>query len=401
MIPALNAQPSKSPDLQSKKFGIPLLSWGAVYGLFWCYRSFFSVVGEVVIMRLTPISDTRTYQSSDLISSFVDIGSTGYGGTLGFQALATGLTQLIGGVFGAIFFHNAILSNIGFQTIGFIGLVAMLRALEPKERALFLPLLMLPSVTVWTSIASKEALLTFMLGIICAHIINIYKNKDKIRWYHWFSLLLLYAFKPHFLISVMYVLLITYTAKYFRQKATVAIVALISSLMMLYFFRDEYSELANWTNTVLAAMGGESGRPALLVEEYDVFYKAPYGMFISFFGPTLGEVDKVLQVFTFIESSAIIAVFLGLIIRGLWFLPIYSVIVSFGVIFWIIFLNYPLGATNAGTAIRYRSGYILLIFLAFIFLGSRSHYVDWTQGLKQRLSPLRQALFRMGLLKIP
>ena len=89
-------------------------------------------------MRLTPISDTRTYQSSDLISSFVDIGSTGYGGTLGFQALATGLTQLIGGVFGAIFFHNAILSNIGFQTIGFIGLVAMLRALEPKERALFL-----------------------------------------------------------------------------------------------------------------------------------------------------------------------------------------------------------------------------------------------------------------------
>jgi hypothetical protein len=397
----LKAQPVKGLNTRDTKIRIPLLTWGAVYFLFWCYRSVFSVIGEVVIMRLTPISDTRTYQASDLITSLVDIGSTSTSGSLGFQALATVITQIVGGVFGSLFFYNSILINIGFQTIGFIGLLAMLRALTPKERSLFLPLLMLPSVTVWTSIASKEALLTFMMGIICAHIIDIYKNQDKIRWYHFGSLALLYIFKPHYLISVMYVLSITYIAKYFRQKATVSIVALISSLGMLYLFRIEYSEMANWTNSALAAMGGGSGRPALLVEEYDVFYKAPYGMFISFIGPTLGEIKKILQLFTFIESMIIVSVFAGLIIRGLWFLPIYNVILSLSTIFWIIFLNYPLGLTNAGTAIRYRSGYILLIFLAFTFLASRSHYVDWTRGLQMRLAPLRQTMIRKGFIKDP
>lgn len=352
-------------------------------------------------MRLTPLSDTASYQASTLVASIIEIGSIGAGGTLGFQSFATVMTQIVGGLFGALFFHNSILINIGYQTIGFIGLLAMLRALAPRERSLFLPLLMLPSVTVWTSIASKEALLTFMMGIICAHTIKIYKNQDRIRWYHWICLVLLYAFKPHYLISVMFVLSITYTAKYFRQKATVAIVALIGSFGMLYLFRNEFSELANWTNSAVASMGGDSGRPAMLVEEYDVFYKAPYGMFISFFGPTLGEVNKILQLFTFIESSVIISVFVGLIIRGLSFLPIYNVILSLGAIFWIIFLNYPLGATNAGTAIRYRSGYILLVFLAFSFLGSRSHYVDWTRGLQRRLAPLRQNMIKKGLIKDP
>jgi hypothetical protein len=386
---------------KKKSIGTPLLTWGTVYFLFWSYRSVFSVIGEVVIMRLTPISDTRSYQAAELFSSIREIGRVGVEASLGLQALATGLTRFMGAFFGTLFLHNSILINIGFQTIGFIGLLAMLRALEPRERSLFLPLLMLPSVTVWTSIASKEALLTFMMGILCAHIIKIYKNQDKIRWYHWLCLALLYAFKPHFFIPVMFVLSISYTAKYFRQKATVAIVALIGSLGMMFLFRNEFSELANWTNAALSAMGGDSGRPVLLVEEYDVFYKAPYGMFLSFFGPTFGEVKKILQWFTFVESSLIVGVFVVLVIRGLKFLPIYNIIVSFGAIFWIIFLNYPLGATNAGTAIRYRSGYILLVFLAFTFLASRSHYVNWTQGLRQRLAPLRETMIRNGIIKNP
>lgn len=106
------------------------------------------------------------------------------------------------------------------------------------------------------------------------------------------SLVLLYMFKLYYLISVMYVLSITYAVKYIRQKATVAIVALIGSFAMLYLFRNEFSELANWTNSALAAMGGDSGRPALLVEEYDVFYKALYGMFISFSAPLWVKLRK-------------------------------------------------------------------------------------------------------------
>jgi len=401
LIIELQAQPLKGQHKYGSIFAIPALTWGAVYFLLWCYRSVFSVIGEVVLMRLTPISDTRAYQAAELFTSLKGLENIGTGGNLGLQALATGLTELIGGLFGFVFLHNAILVNIGFQTIGFIGLVAMLRALTPRERIVLLSLLMLPSVTVWTSIASKEALLTFMLGIICAHIINIYTNKDKIRWYFWLCLFLLYAYKPHYFVPAIFVLCITYAAKYFRQKATVAMLVLIGSFALLFLFRDQISELANWTNFALSSMGGDSGRPQMLIDEYDVFYKAPYGMFISFFGPTFGEIKKLLHVLTFIESSVIIAVFIGLVIRGLWVLPIYNVVLGFGTVFWILFLSYPLGATNAGTAIRYRSGYILLIFLAIIFLSSRPLYVDWKKGLQSRLTPMREFLISKGWVKEP
>ena len=162
--------------------------------MFWCYRSVFSVIGEVVIMRLTPISDTRSYQAANLFDSILEFGFTPFSGDHpGFQAGATQATAAIGGLFSGLFFGNAILINIGFQTIGFIGLLALLRAFAPKERSFFLLLFMLPSMTVWTSIATKEALLTCMLGIICAHVIDIYKNRDRIRWYHLFSLFLIPA----------------------------------------------------------------------------------------------------------------------------------------------------------------------------------------------------------------
>jgi hypothetical protein len=397
----LNTKRPTSPWSIFRGFQLPLLTWGAVYFLFWCYRSLFSVLDELVIMRLTPVSDTRSYQSNDIITAIGIVGESGSVGTLGMQALATELTKAVGGVFGTLFFSNPILINIGFQSIGFLGMLAMLRALGPKERTIVLPILMLPSLSVWSSMASKEALLTFMVGIICAHIIDMYNNRDKLRWFHFGCIFLLYAFKPHYLAAIFFILSVTYAAKYCRQKATVAILALMGSFALLFLFRDQVSELANWVNFALTAMGGDSVRPGLLVEEYDVFYKAPYGMFLSFFGPTLGEITKILHIFTFIESSIIVGVFMVLLIRGLPYLPVYNIVVSFGTVFWIIFLNYPLGASNAGTAIRYRTGYILLVILAFAFLIPRSQYVNWTRGLPRKLAPLRRTLVRKGWIKEP
>ena len=163
--------------------------------------------------------------------------------------------------------------------------------------------------------------------------------------------------------------------------------ALIFSFLLLFIFRKEVSELANWIDFALTAMGGDSVRPRSLIEEYDVFLKAPYGMYLSFFGPTLGEIKKIVHVFTFIESSLIAGIFFIYIVRGLPSLPIYNVILSFGTVFWIVFLNYPLGATNAGTGIRYRTGYILIVILAIVFILQRPQYVTWVRGLRQRLIP--------------
>jgi len=391
----------KSFNNLHRSFRIPLLTWGTVYFLFWAYRCIFSVIGEVVVMRLTPISDTRSYQAADLLTAVGSVTNAGIAktGTLGLQALATALTKTVGGVLGTLFFYDPIMINIGFQSIAFIGLLAMLRALEPGQRKIFLPILMLPSLTVWSSIASKEALLVFMTGVLCAHIINIYNNKDKIRWYHFIILIALYAYKPHYLITVLFILSITYTSKYFRQKATIAMLGLIFSFFVLFLVRKEFGEFAVWIDFALTSMGGGSVRPRLLLNEYDVFIKAPYGMYLSFFGPTLGEISKIVHVFTFVESSIIGGVFIVIILRRLPSIPMYNAILSFGTVFWIIFLNYPLGATNPGTAIRYRTGYILLVILAIVFLLERTQFMTWKRGLRLRLAPLRDVRRSKGRLK--
>ena len=54
-------------------------------------------------------------------------------------------------------------------------------------------------------------------------------------------------------------------------------------------------------------------------------------------------------------------------------------IVSFFTLLWILLATYPLGLANPGTAVRYRTDYIMLVYLAAIVLVSRPTYVHWRQ----------------------
>jgi hypothetical protein len=163
------------------------------------------------------------------------------------------------------------------------------------------------------------------------------------------------------------------------------VVALLASFAMLYIFRDIVDEFTTWVDFALAAMGGRSGRPQLLLEKYDVFYLAPYGIYLAFMGPTFQEMSiGVLHVFTFFESLIIVVILTLFMVRRLPDRPVFNLILSFGGLFWILFANYPLGLSNPGTAIRYRTGYILIVFLCAVTLQSRPLYADWVKGWRQR-----------------
>lgn len=69
-----------------------------------------------------------------------------------------------------------------------------------------------------------------------------------------------------------------------------------------------------------------------------------------------------------------------LVVRGLRTLPVYSLIMAATTTFWILFANYPLGIMNAGTAIRYRTGYLILIFVVAALLLSRETFIRWSAG---------------------
>ena len=107
----------------------------------------------------------------------------------------------------------------------------------------------------------------------------------------------------------------------------------------------------------------------------------PLGFAMALIGPTLEEtLSSPLHLFAFVESIFLIVVVFYYVFARLPSLPIYNVITGLFFTFWVLFPNYPFGVMNPGSAIRYRSGWIVLFFIATAVLQSRSLYESWLRS---------------------
>ena len=352
-------------------------SWGVFYLLFWFYRSAFSVVSQLVVARLTSLGDSERYQAAVFTILNSDVNSFSFLSTN--RVIGTLLVETIGAVFFLLSDGNQFAINIGFQTIGFVGIVILLRSVEGKTRVWLAVLLLLPSFNVWSSVAGKEAIVVFALGIVCALIIDLYRGRARFRWIYIPAFFLIFLLKDHYLPALVFMIVGTIIAKRVRQRTFLVLVGGTLSLTPLFVFRQKIDELA--FDMIPNFLGLGSSREAFWVEQYDVFWKAPGGMFQNFFGPTLAETSLgVLQLFSFVESTVIIGILLVFGLRHLPRLPAYMVFMSGFTIFWVLFTAYPFGIMNPGSAIRYRTGYEMLVFVAIIFLLSRETFVGWRGG---------------------
>lgn len=284
--------------------------------------------------------------------------------------------ETIGAVFFLLSGGNQFAINIGFQTIGFVGIVVLLRSVEARTRVWLAALLLLPSFNIWSSVAGKEAVVVLALGVISALIINLYQGRARFRWFYVPAFLTIFILKDQYLPAILFMIVGTMIARHVRQRTFLVLLAGTLSLTPLYLFRQEIDDLA--FGMIPHFLGLGSSREAFWVEQNDVFWRAPVGMFQSFFGPTLAETSLgVLQVFSFVESTVIIGILLVFALRHLPRLPAYMVFMSGFTIFWILFATYPFGIMNPGSAVRYRTGYEMLVFVAIIFLLSRETFVGW------------------------
>jgi hypothetical protein len=119
---------------------------------------------------------------------------------------------------------------------------------------------------------------------------------------------------------------------------------------------------------------GSTRENTIWVNDFDVFWNAPYGMLISFFGPTINEaLSKPTHLFAFLESLFIVLVFfygllkLTLISINTGRLNVYYLGVFLTAMLWILFVHYPFGALNPGSAIRYREGFYAFLVILFYF----------------------------------
>jgi len=353
------------------------ITWGVFFVFLFVYRSAYSVLGQVVVMRFTPISDTLLYQQGifeqkALWANF-GIEALGYGDTI----LATGVTAFIGGTLNTLFFGEPVLINIGFQSITFVGLVYLISSIRVPDRYYVAALVLLPSFTLWTSIASKEAIVASALSIASGYIIKFYYREGKIKLIHIISAGILYVFKFHYLAALGFFFAAAVIGRYIKQRAFSALVVGLLSLVGLYAMRDRVNQMAEFVQwSILSGPTGRSTRvESFFIEQYDVFAKAPIGLFQAYFGPTIEELTKSpLHVLSFVESTILTGVLAYLLAKRLRLLPIYNLIVGSFVLFWIIFANYPQGIVNPGSAIRYRSGWIILVIVVITTFMSREMY---------------------------
>lgn len=288
-------------------------------------------------------------------------------------------------------FLGPVLVHVPFILMSFFGIYYAVTRLHLKNKQLFYLLLLLsfPSFGIWTSIASKEAVGVFFLGIILGYIIDVIKrNPNKNYILVTLAFYLCAIFKPQYLIGFTALLNFVFLSRKFSLKGTGKLVLLglffASSFFVLYLFRDQINELSFILPAHFSLDAGSTRENTIWVNNFDVFLNAPYGMFIGFFGPTVSEaLSKPTHLLAFLESSIILGVFLYALIKLSLItvktgkLNVFYLGVFITATLWILFVHYPFGALNPGSAIRYRENFYAFLVILFYF-----SYIEVQRGYK-------------------
>jgi hypothetical protein len=359
-----------------------VITWNLFFVVLYLYRSTFSVLGDYV-MQFTSIGDTESFQNSEInaiAEKYVDQNPLGALTSLKSFETSTYLTDWVGAQFHAMFGGSTILINVGYQTIAFVGIIYLLLSVPPSARKVLAALLMLPSFTFWTSIASKESIVSSCVAIITGYLVRQYYRNTSLSLIHLLAGMVLYIYKPHYLIAFSYAWAAKNVGGYVRQRALAAYIGFLLSLVGLVLFSEEIVDLSfhvQWSFETVADVRSTRLEP-FFIDKYDVFWKFPEGFYLAFVGPTIDEISKTpLHIITFIESMVLLAAIALAILRRIKKIPVYSFIVGIGTTFWLLFPNYPFGVMNPGSAIRYRSGWIILLFVTITVLMSREMFLAW------------------------
>jgi hypothetical protein len=344
------------------------ISLSIVFVALYVYRSAVSIFAQIVVSKLTKLGDAGEYQKGNY--------SEIYTGQIFDSTL---VTRFVGYIVNTSGFTGPFFVNIIFQTIAFFGIFLLVRSVSGVYRYIFLIFFATPSFTLWSSIAGKEAIVILLVCLVLRALVKIQNGEAKIATSGLISLAALWIFKPSYFPGLLFLICIVVISSGVRQRASVSMIAALFVAALLLTFRDtidaySFSILPHFQGV------GLSTREAYWNDPYDVFFKAPYGMFQAFFGPTVSEASRsALHMFSFVESLLILFGMSVIILVRLPTMPVYSFLTSISGIFLILFVNYPFGIMNPGSAIRYRTGYLPIILFIIIIMMSKYWYVKWFQ----------------------
>lgn len=342
---------------------------------FWFYyfiiRLFYLVFAVTVYAKLTTLGDTELYLNAPL-GSLSDFS---------FLLNSTKMMSAIGGVFG-IFGGSNVMTNLPFTILSFF----MVKWVIDKHHfrryinnKLLLLILSLPNFCIWTDVCSKETVGLVFSAILGSLILDFLNGNYTIKKKHLFAIYLCLVFKPQYLAFIIQGLLVIYIMNRFCRTVTRKFIfgslVVLCNLLLLYLVRDVINEYADIMYAHFDVSIAKSTRDNLWLKDNDFFYEAPRGMFVAFFGPTVSEMMHTpTHLIAGIESCILLMLFL--ILGSHFFYRLvyqYKLNVTiffsyFIIITGIALLHYPFGIFNPGSAIRYRTNFLFLFILLFLYL---------------------------------
>lgn len=351
-----------------------------VWFLFYLSKVFYMFFAVYVYGQLTTLGDTGRYlNATPEFSKAVLISSTSF-------------MTFLGGVIGIVT-GGTILTHLVFLTAAFYGIYYPLRRIDLTQKQLVAVLLIfsLPSFASWTSVIGKESVAVFFMGIILGYVIDLMNGHARFtKPIELFAMYLMAVFKPQYAIAVGHAILIPLLRLRFRRwpgwVLFFFLCMVVVDISLLYYYRDIIDALSIGMVPHFSTEAGSTRTNTIWVEQYDVFYNAPYGMMIGFLGPTVMEGwEKPLQGIVLIESLVVVSFISALlvmaifpkIIHGKLNVLMFSMVLS--VFFWILFVHYPFGALNPGSAIRYRSNFyhVFVILSMFFWVKTKNRFVSF------------------------
>lgn len=344
------------------------------YPRFWiayfCVRIFYLLFDVFVYGRISTLGDTARYLSGG--SAFQN------GGLSLFNS--TSVMDIIGLILGRISLGNELIANLPFTLMSFCCVYWTITKTEMYRyinKIVLFVLISLPNFCIWTSILSKESVGLIFSAIFSVLFINFLNKKFKIRLRDYFAAYLCIVFKPQYFPFIFGSLLFIYLCSKLRTpeaKGLLSIFITILAIAVLWIAQPLIDVLALQMYAHFD-FAGTSTRPNIFVNEGDFMHYAPYGMLQSFVGPTFSEmIGSPLNFIAGLEGWGIVLIFIWLASRGiirvvkfgkLSPVPLYSI--SFTVL-GILFVHYPFGIFNAGSAIRYRTNFLFLFIILFSYL---------------------------------
>lgn len=345
---------------------------------FWLYyfiiRLFYLAFSILVYAKLTTLGDTNRYLTAPS-SSLREI-------SLFYNS--TAMMDAIGSIFGILGGSN-IITNLPFTLISFFIIKWSIDKYQFRyfiNNKLLLLILSLPNFCVWTSVCSKETIGLIFSAILGELLIEFLGGNYSIKKRHWFAIYLCLIFKPQYfpfiLQGLCMALIMNKYLKSLQARLAFGIFVIFCNLLVLYLISDIINKYADIMYLHFDDPNANSTRDNIWLEENDFFYKAPVGMFVAFFGPTFNEMlHSPVHLIAGIESSFLIALLLLLaskLIYRLFTKYKLNIIIFFTyfiVITGIALLHYPFGVFNPGSAIRYRTNFLYLFILLFLYIAKQ------------------------------